>query len=93
MHEITLDKRHLFVEPRLACIRVSFRNLEGIIINSDYFGVCESSNLSSWSANSTSDIEDSHSGFDTRLRRKEMLVSGYSLVEGFAFVVTTEMEL
>lgn len=54
--------------------------------------VCESSDLSCWSANSAAYVEDFHAAFQADPCCEIMLVSGNGLVEGFVGREAAEVE-
>lgn len=67
-------------------------NLVVVVVQANDVGVGEAADLTSWSSNTTSDIENEGVWLDSDLGSKEMLVSGNGLVETLSWVETAEME-
>ena len=67
-------------------------NLIPIIVDSNHLAPSESSNLSRWTPNATSNIQNLHSPLDAQFICQVMLVARQSLEEGLADSESTEME-
>ena len=73
-------------------ISSSTLNLIVIVVQTGDVCTRELCDFSGWSTNTTADIEDFVSVFDTNLRGEVVFVTGNGLVEGFTVCETAEVE-
>ena len=93
VHEIALDERDLIGESKFLGVGVGLGNLVLVVVDADDFRVGKSSDFTSWSTDTASNVKNFHIRLDTNLRGEVVLVSSDSLIESFSFVVSTEMKL
>lgn len=75
LHEITLLERDLVTQTSLGGLLGSSVDLEIVVVDTDNGSIGESSNLTSGSTNTTTDIEDLHTGSDVDLSSEVVFLS------------------
>lgn len=75
LHEITLLERDLVAQTSLGGLLGSSVDLEIVVVDTDNGSIGESSNLTSGSTNTTTDIEHLHTGSDVDLSSEVVLLS------------------
>lgn len=80
LHKVGLLERDSVTETSLGGLFVGSVNLKVVVVDTDNGSVGESSDLSCGSTNTTSDIEDSHTGLDVDLGSEVVLLTGELIV-------------
>jgi len=75
LHEITLLERNFVTQTSLGGLLCSSVDLEIVVVDTDNGSIGESSNLTSGSTNTTTDIEDLHTGSDVDLSSEVVFLS------------------
>jgi hypothetical protein len=91
-HEITLDELQLVSQTFPLSVSGCALNLVVIVVQSSDVRTSELGNLTGWTSNTATNIENLHVLTDTNAMSEVMLVSGDSLVERLTVGETAEVE-
>ncbi len=93
LHEITLDELDLSGEAGLLGVLACTLDLVIVVVETNDVDVGETSDLTSGTTDTATDIEDAHLGLESHLVGKVVLVTGDGLHESLTGVVTSKVEV
>lgn len=92
LHEVTLGEAELVRQTIALGIPRRTLNLVVVVVETDDIGVRELNNLTSWTTNTTADIQNLHTILNPHAVSKVVFVTGNGLEEGLAAGESTEVE-
>jgi len=92
LHKVTFNKSDLFLQACSLGVPASAADLEFIVVQTNYFNIRETSNLSGRAADATANIENTHPGTKGHLRSEIVFVASKGCGERLALIEAREVE-
>ena len=76
LHEIALDELDLILKSQILDVLGRTTDLESVVVQTDDINIGEPGDLACGTTNTTPNVQDTHTGFETHLCGEVMFVTG-----------------